>query len=284
MAQNNNNNNNDGNGNAHTAVRVFQVLTLIPAWAILAAVMGDYGNTNAKTPGEIQFLFVVTLLASVWAFCILITYLRAKNTALWMTFFDVVAMALLIASVVVISDIANAECVAVEVDRVTNTQTPNNSNTNDNWNPDQKWWNTKRLAKRVEDDGVYTYRQHCGNIRAAWGLAIANIILFLISAILTVVIYKGNQGNQQPVIREKIIVEHSPPPVMHTTHPSVVPPPPPPVFQDPYYGPPRRHSKDHRSHRSHRSSHGSHSRRSSHPTASYYEGSRRNSQGPDYYV
>jgi len=283
MAQNNNNNQ-DGNGNAHTGVRVLQILTLIPAWAILAAVMADYGHTDAKTPGEIQFLFVVTLLASIWSFCILITYLRAKNTALWMTFFDVVAMALLIASVIVISNIANVECVAVEVDRVTTDTPPTTNSDYDNWNPDVKWWNTKRLVKRIEDDGVYTYRQHCGNIKAAWGLAIANIVLFLITAILTAVIYKGNKDSERPVMREKIIVEHSPPPVMHTTHPSVVPPPPPPVFQDPYYGPPRRHSKGHRSHRSHRSSHGSHSRRSSYPNGSYYEGSRRNSQGTDYYV
>lgn len=266
MAQNNNNN--DGNGNAHSILRVIQVLTLIPAWAILASVISDYNSNNSQTPGSIQFLFVVAILASVWAFCILITFLRAKNTALWMTFFDVVAMALLIASVIVLSDIANVQCVAV-VNQVITPQDVNNSgNTNyypTDLDPGQKWWNS-RLAKRATND-IPVYRSHCSQIKAAWGLAIANIILFFITAILTALIYRQNQQPSSPVIREKFIVEQplAPQPVAA----------PPPVFQDPYYGPPRRHSRDHRSHRSHRS----HSHRSRNGE-SHYDGRR----GSDYYV
>lgn len=263
MAQNDNP---DGNGTAHTIFRVIQVLTLIPAWAVLAAVIDHYNRNNAQTPGSIIFLFVVTLLASVWSFCVLITFLRARNTALWMTFFDIVAMALLIAAVVVLSNIANVDCVAVRVNEVQYNLTGVNSN--------QAWWNTRRLAKRDETDGPYTYRQHCGEIKAAWGLAIANIIFFFITAILAALIYRENQ--EPPVVREKFIVEQ---PSVYS-QPAVATPPP--VFQEPYYGPapPRRHSRDHRSHRSH-------SHRSSHPSyngGSYYEGSRRGSRGPDYYV
>ena len=260
------NNSNDGMGIVHTATRVLQVLTLIPAWALLAAVIAHYDRNDALTPGSIHFLFIVTLLASVWSFCILITYLRAKNTALWMTFFDVVAMTLLIAAVVVLGDIANIQCIVNQV--ITPTPDTVNSYTQ-NYIPDDKWWNTRlaRFIKRqiIQDSDQYTYRQHCGEIKAAWGLAIANIFLFFISAILTVVIYGQNQ---QPFVRKKIIIE---PPLVHPA-PSVAAPPP--VFQNPYYGPPRRHSRDH-SHHSHRSyrnrSHG----------GSYYKGSRR---GSDYYV
>ncbi|KAF8470778.1 hypothetical protein BDZ91DRAFT_630374, partial [Kalaharituber pfeilii] len=157
-------------GSAHTVLRIVQVLTLVPAWAMLAAVIDHYNRNDALTPGSIHFLFVVTLLCSVWAFCILITYLRARNTALWITFFDIVAMGLLIGGVVVTADIANGDCVAVDTN-----------------------------VAVVEDDGPFTYRQHCSEIKAAWGLAITNIVLFFLTAILAAMIYRQNQG---PVVRE----------------------------------------------------------------------------------
>ena len=159
------NNSNDGIGNAHTATRVLQVLTLIPAWALLAAVIAHYNRNDALTPGTIYFLFIVTLLASVWSFCILITYLRAKNTALWMHVFDILAMILLIAAVII----------APTPDTV-------NSYTKDY---------TSDFIKRqtIQDSDQDTYRQLYGEIKAALGLAIANIFLFFISAILTLLVY-----------------------------------------------------------------------------------------------
>jgi len=245
--------NNDGNGTAHIILRIAQILTLIPAWAVLAVVISHYSRNDTQTPGAIQFLFVVAILASVWAFCVLITFIRARNTALWMTFFDVVAMALLIAAVVVLSNIANVECVVVRLDQVS-------------VNPDGTWWD----ARRLQIDGTYTYLQHCAEVKAAWGLAIANIIFFFITAILTAAIYLQNR--RPPVVRERIIEKPSP----VYAQPSPLPPPSP-VH---YYESPRRHSRGHRSHRSH-SLQGSHR---SHHRGSYYEGSRRGSQGPDYYV
>lgn len=249
---------NGGASTTHTIFRIAQILTLIPAWAILAAVIDHYNRNNVKTPSAILFLFVVALLASVWSFCALATFLRARNTALWMTFLDVVAMVLLIAAVVMLmSNFANVGCIAWRVEVIPSQSAP-----------DEKWWpwDTQRLL---------TYRKYCGEIKAAWGLAIANIIFFFITAFLTAVIYRQNQ--LPPVVREEIVVEHSP--RLGYSHSPVAPPPP--VFHEPYYGPPRRHSRGHRSHRS--QSHRSHSHRSRNG-GSYHEGSRRGSHGPDYYV
>lgn len=284
----NNNNNNDpaeGPGNGHTVTRILQVLTLIPCWALLAAVIDSYNSADADTPGEIQFLFVIAILATVWSFCILITYLRAKNTALWMTFFDVVALALFIAAVVVLSDIANNECNVVGGITVINNPDDNIVYyPADYRNPGTRRWLLKRQGVIVDPDlvrtdGEYTYRQHCGEIKGAWGLAIANIILFFISAILTVVIYKNAQT---PIVREKIIID---PPMQQTMPPPMMqqPPPmmqqPPPVYGDPFAGgaapPPRRHSRKHsKSHRDGRSR----SHRSDRGGSTYYEGSRQGSR------
>ncbi|RPB18816.1 hypothetical protein L211DRAFT_843263 [Terfezia boudieri ATCC MYA-4762] len=251
---------NDATGITHIIFRIIQILTLIPAWAVLAAVIEHYNRNNAKTPGAILFLFVVAILASVWAFCVLVTFLRAHNTALWMTFFDVVAMALLIAAVVVVmTNFVNVAC----IDEVT---TPEYQSSRYYTAADEDWWNRQFPS---------TYRDHCGKVKAAWGLAIANIIFFFITAFLTAIIYIQNQP--LAVVREEVVIEQpSHRPVYSQPSTAPPPPPPPPVFQDPYYGPPRRHSRGNQSHRSHshRSRHG----------GSYYEGSRRSSQGPDYYA
>ena len=77
----------------HGVLWLFQILMLILARALLAAVIDYYNRNGTKTPRAIIFLFVVTLLASVWAFCVLVTSIRVRNT-LWISFFDIVAMAL----------------------------------------------------------------------------------------------------------------------------------------------------------------------------------------------
>jgi len=154
-------------------------------------------------------LFVVTLLASVWAFCILIAVLRAGNTALWIAFWDVVAMGALIAAVAMTSRIANYECNAVVTPAATQTVfitsdgqritgTPANVNftdngNNNNNNNNNEFWNNP---------------DNCSLIKAAWGLAIANIIMFFITAILAVVVYKQNE--QEMERHRTFIVEDTP--------------------------------------------------------------------------
>ncbi|KAF8245187.1 hypothetical protein K440DRAFT_587289 [Wilcoxina mikolae CBS 423.85] len=192
---------NDSAEQAHIVFRVLQVLTLIPAWALMAAVISWYNGNTINTPGGVMCLFIVTLLASVWAFCILIAVMRANNTALWIVFWDIVAMGALIAGVATTSTIANYECAATSQNvaqtvyytadgqRVaTRPNTIINDSNNDFWdNPD-----------------------NCNIIKAAWGLAIANIIMFFITAILTVMVYKSNEEE----MRNRVIVDDGRVPVV----------------------------------------------------------------------
>ncbi|KAI5803580.1 hypothetical protein DFH27DRAFT_460900, partial [Peziza echinospora] len=195
---------------AHNVLRVIQVLTLLPAWALLASLISDYNSTHNtdSAPGKIQFLFVVCLLASIWAFCILIAVIRAGNTALWITALDILGAALLIASVVVASDIANrGECVTgggvVNMGGSGTTKYyydengvwrayPNDGTGDTTVNlRDGGWW--------IQGDG------RCSKLKAAWGLAIANIVLFFITAILAAVV--SREKNVLVARREKVYIE-----------------------------------------------------------------------------
>jgi len=199
-----------GTETSHTIFRVLEVLTLIPAWAMMAAIVAAYNDHTLKTPGGIICLFVTTLLASIWAFCILITTMRAKNTALWIAFWDIVAMGILIAGVATTANTANT-CSAVSTTIVvdSNGQTVSTNTTS-----------------RNGGDVVTNNSQDCGLLKAAWGLAIANIIFFVITAALAIVIYQKN----------KEIIDEPPVPVVTEK-----------IYREPR---PRRHHHHHRSHRS----------------------------------
>ena len=181
----------EGVSQAHSIIRAVEVLTLIPAWSLTAAIISWYNSHGGDTPGGVLCLFIVTLLSSVWAFCILIVVARARNTALWIAFWDLVAMGILIAGVATTSNIANYECNAVSQNTVFVTSdgqrlTAENARNNGNNNSNNFWDNPN----------------NCNLIKAAWGLAIADIILFFVSAILAVVIYRQNMES----FRDRVVV------------------------------------------------------------------------------
>jgi len=191
---------NQGATQAHHILRILQVLTLIPAWALMAAAVSWYNSHNIDTHGGVLTLFIVTLLASIWAFCILIAVLRARNTALWITFWDIIAMGALIAGVATTSNIANYQCNAVGATTTTSATTYYITENNQRIavNP----VNTTTAANNGND--FADDANNCNMIKAAWGLAIANIIMFFITAILAVVIYRQNmEEDQRDVIVEE---------------------------------------------------------------------------------
>jgi hypothetical protein len=152
-----------------------------------------YNSHDIDIPGGVIALFVVTLLASVWSFWILLAVLRARNTALWIAFWDIVAMGALIASVAVTSEIATYECNAVP---------PNTVNTVYITSDGRRF---NGIPADVDDDDrvdLWDDPDNCNLVKAAWGLAIANIIMFFITAILAVVVYRQNMGEMRNTIVE----------------------------------------------------------------------------------
>lgn len=190
---------NPGSFHAHSLLRFVQIVTLIAAWALLASIVSQYNSAGSNTPGSLLFLFIVCILASVWSFCILLAVIRAKNTALWIAFWDLVAMGLLIAAVAVNSRRANYDCglnaigltsgdrrYVVVGDRTVELDT--------------------ELPQRGRDGtDFWRYEDQCGKLRPAWALAITNIVLFFLTAVLAAVIYRQNVEEEKR--RRKPIVE-----------------------------------------------------------------------------
>lgn len=161
-------------------------------------------------------LFVATLLASVWAFCILIAALRAQNTALWIAFWDLVALGGLIAGVATTANTANYACNAVTINTdpmtvfytaggepitlrpaaspplygvATATATTATTATTTTIATNA----TNATNATIATPEFWDDPNNCNLIKGAWGLAIANIVMFFITAMLAIVVYKSFQ-------------------------------------------------------------------------------------------
>lgn len=197
---------NPGLFHGHTVVRILQILTLISAWALLASIVSDYNSQSENTPGKVLLLFIVCILASVWSICVLITVLRARNSALWIALWDLVAMGLLIAGVVAISGIVNYDCTAI---RVTSLPSRDYVAVDANGNPLPS---RPSVVPNTDDDDAaefstgrdgtvfWSSRNRCGLLRTAWTLAIINILLFFISALLALIIWRQNESEERRVV------------------------------------------------------------------------------------
>ncbi|KAI5818052.1 hypothetical protein BZA77DRAFT_386417 [Pyronema omphalodes] len=186
--------------NAHTALRVLQILTLVPAWALMAAVLSWFQSSTHPTPASIVILFLILLLSSIWSFCILIAVLRAHNTALWITFWDILIVGGLIAGISITSNLANYECGAVIR---TYYYTVDGRRLSDpgfliSDQPQQQFWDKAG---------------NCALLKAAWGLALVNVLLFFGTALLAWLVYRRNQQvvllvSPPSEIKEEVFVEY----------------------------------------------------------------------------
>ena len=143
-------------------------------------------------------LFVATLLASVWTFCMLIAALRARNTALWMAFWDLVVLGGLIAGVASTANTANYACNAVSVNSapltVFFTAGGDSFTSPSTDSPPRNGTATTATAVMPQ---FWADPNNCNLIKGAWGLAIANIVMFFITAMLAIIVYRSFQREMQ---------------------------------------------------------------------------------------
>jgi hypothetical protein len=90
--------------------RIFQIITLIPALGMLAWFVDWYNSRNLLTPTSILVLFIVSVLGAAWALGTLFLYTRAKHSAKFVAFIDLLFMGAFIGAVYALRGIADADC------------------------------------------------------------------------------------------------------------------------------------------------------------------------------
>jgi len=90
--------------------RIFQIITLIPTLGMLAWFVDWYNSRNLLTPVSILVLFIVSVLGAAWALGTLFLYTRAKHSAKFVAFVDLLFMGAFIGAVYELRGIADADC------------------------------------------------------------------------------------------------------------------------------------------------------------------------------
>jgi hypothetical protein len=90
--------------------RIFQFITLIPTLGMLAWFVDWYNSRQLLTPVSILVLFIVSVLGAAWVMGTLFLYTRAKHSAKFVSFVDLLFVGAFIGAVYELRGIADADC------------------------------------------------------------------------------------------------------------------------------------------------------------------------------
>jgi hypothetical protein len=93
-----------------TIFRLCELLTLIPTLGMLSWFVHVFTKQNQLTPTSILVLFIVVVLASVWAFATLVAYHNARRNAAFVSAVDLLIFGGLIAGVYYLRDVTAWDC------------------------------------------------------------------------------------------------------------------------------------------------------------------------------
>ncbi|MCJ1247428.1 hypothetical protein MMC30_004642 [Trapelia coarctata] len=90
--------------------RILEVVTLIPTLGMLAYFVNGYINANALTPNYILVLFIVSVLAAVWAIATLLRRDSTRRSAAFVALIDLAFVGAFIAGVYELRGISSQNC------------------------------------------------------------------------------------------------------------------------------------------------------------------------------
>ena len=134
-------------------VRFAELIALIPIIGMLSYFVHGFVASNLLTPDFVLVLFIVSVLAGVWALATLVFYYNAKRSGYFLALMDLGIFAALIAGVVVLRGIGNADCKNEEV------------------------FNTGYFGQQLAPF-ITTPSKSCNMLKASWAFAIMNILFF----------------------------------------------------------------------------------------------------------
>jgi hypothetical protein len=149
-------------GALFTFFRLVQILSLIPAFSLLTHFINLYDHE--LTPTEILTLFIVTILAAAWALISLVVYRSMHWTPPYVWLVDVLFIGALMAGVILIDPyVSRGDCI--------------------DWTSGEGDEEEFEYYSKITHGSIVLDRQ-CMMMKAAWGMSIANTVIFAVSAVL----------------------------------------------------------------------------------------------------
>ncbi|ORY19844.1 hypothetical protein BCR34DRAFT_620834 [Clohesyomyces aquaticus] len=164
--------------------RVMEIITLIPTLGMLAWFVHQYDVTNRLTPRSILVMFIVSVLAAAWAIGTLFLYSRAKHSAKFVAFVDLLFVGAFIGAVYELRGVSNADCTHFERSSYSGSLGDAITISGNVWRP--------RTNKT------------CAMLKASFAFGIMNCIFFFLTFIFALLVHRNYEGK-----REKVVVKRT---------------------------------------------------------------------------
>jgi hypothetical protein len=169
--------------------RVCQIITLIPIVGMLSYFVHGFTEANQLTPNNTLVLFIVSVLALAWTVGTLFLYSRARHSAKFVAFVDLLFFGALIAGVYYMRGIGNANCSRFQRDSFSGS--------------------IGVFSVNVNGVSIHTNKT-CAMYKASWAFAIMNIIFFALTFFFALLVHRNHKNKDERVVkRETHVTRHS---------------------------------------------------------------------------
>ncbi|GAB7355378.1 hypothetical protein MBLNU459_g5900t1 [Dothideomycetes sp. NU459] len=168
------------------AWRIFQVITLIPIVGMLAYFVHGYVNSNQLTPTYILVEFIASVLAAAWTIATLITYFRARHSALFVALVDLAFVGTFIAAVYLLRGISNADCA--------------------NFSTGGFYFNLGVFGyygKSSDSPWALNINKTCAMLKACFALGIIECIAFFVTFLLALLVHRHYRNEDRVVVKRE---------------------------------------------------------------------------------
>jgi hypothetical protein len=152
---------------------------------MLAWFVNIYNSQNLLTPQPILVLFIISVLATIWAIATLFTYHRSKANSTFVAFIDICFVGSLIAASYLLRYIGNDNCTSLDTSTASYTAS---------------------LGTVTYTGVTVQLDKPCSMLKASWVFAIMNTIFFAITGLLALSV--RNAYTKETYVRETHYSRH----------------------------------------------------------------------------
>ncbi|KAK7188760.1 hypothetical protein DPSP01_005663 [Paraphaeosphaeria sporulosa] len=164
--------------------RIMEIITLIPTMGMLAWFVHWYDSQLYRTPTEILVLFIVSTLAVAWTIGTLFLYSRARHSAGFVAFVDLLFVGAFIGAVYTLRRIADADC--------------SNWSRGDQHGISAFGWSVSGSFPTLNVD------RQCAMLKASWAFGIMNCIFFFFTFVLALLVHRHHDSHDRVVVKREV--------------------------------------------------------------------------------
>jgi len=163
-----------------------EIITLIPTLGMLAYFVHAYVTSYTLTPNFILVLFITSVLAAVWALATLISYARARHSAMFVALVDLGFVGAFIAGVYELRGITNQNCSSFTAGSFYFDLGP-----------------LGYIGRLSGNKWALNVNKNCAMLKASFAFGIMNCIFFFFTFFFALMVHRNHRDDDRVVVKRE---------------------------------------------------------------------------------